>query len=102
MDNRMFDKYVADPFERCELHMNPTMYERLKNRFSDVADSATSWHGDNRNGLSSFPAQTPLAMAYIPFQQWEEPYSDERALSSGTAFSGLDKPFSAYGGDCRE
>lgn len=98
MDNQMFDKYVADPFERCELHINPTMYERLKERFSDTAQRVQI--SDRQSGLSYFPAQTPLAMAYIPFQQWEEPYTDERALSSGTAFSSLDKPFSAYGGDC--
>ncbi len=40
-----------------------------------------------------FPKKTPLAMAYIPFQQWETPYEAEVGLSRGTVFPGLDKPF---------
>ncbi|MBE6774095.1 MAG: spore coat associated protein CotJA [Ruminococcaceae bacterium] len=40
-----------------------------------------------------FPVNTALAMAYVPFQQNGEVYSCERALSRGTAFPCLDKPF---------
>lgn len=40
-----------------------------------------------------FPAETPLAMAYVPFQQWEKPYDVETGLSRGTVFPSLDKPF---------
>lgn len=40
-----------------------------------------------------FPVNTALAMAYVPFQQSGEVYSCERALSRGTAFPCLDKPF---------
>ena len=42
---------------------------------------------------SKFPSETPLAMAYVPFQKWEEPYDRETALSRGTIFPALDKPF---------
>lgn len=42
---------------------------------------------------SIFPKQTPLAMAYIPFQKWETPYEPEVGLSRGTIFPSLDKPF---------
>lgn len=42
---------------------------------------------------SEFPKDTPLAMAYVPFQKWEEPYDRETALSRGTIFPALDKPF---------
>ena len=38
----------------------------------------------------------PLAMAYIPMQKFENLYSVEEALCSGTLFKDLDKPF--YGG----
>ncbi len=100
MDNRMYDKYVSDPFERAELHMNPMMYEKIKNRYSGVA-AATAYSRNHEYGVrSSFPASTPLAMAYIPFQQWEEPYSCEKALSAGTVFASLEMPFLAYGGNC--
>ena len=40
-----------------------------------------------------FPENTPLAMAYIPFQTWEKPYEVDVALSRGTIFPSLDKPF---------
>ncbi|MFA5658795.1 MAG: spore coat associated protein CotJA [Oscillospiraceae bacterium] len=40
-----------------------------------------------------FPQYTPIAMAYVPFQQWERPYDDNVALSRGTIFPSLDKPF---------
>ena len=40
-----------------------------------------------------FPEDTPLAMAYVPFQSWEKPYDMDAALSRGTIFPSLDKPF---------
>lgn len=39
------------------------------------------------------PAEMPYAMAYVPFQQWQKPYDSEAALSRGTVFPCLDKPF---------
>ncbi|MBR5683790.1 MAG: spore coat associated protein CotJA [Ruminococcus sp.] len=45
-----------------------------------------------------FPGNTPLAMAYVPFQQWGETYDDDKALSRGTLFPPLDLPFTG-GGD---
>lgn len=43
--------------------------------------------------VGEFPPHTPLAMAYVPFQSWEEPYDRETALARGTVFPSLDKPF---------
>lgn len=40
-----------------------------------------------------FPQSTPVAMAYIPFQQFGELYPPEEAYKRGTAFPDLDKPF---------
>lgn len=40
-----------------------------------------------------FPEDTPLAMAYVPFQMWEKPYEADVALSRGTIFPSIDKPF---------
>ena len=37
--------------------------------------------------------QLPLAMAYVPMQQWGETYSAEMALTKGTIFPDLDLPF---------
>ena len=35
----------------------------------------------------------PLAMAYVPWQQWQTPYGPERGLAQGTIFSELDLAF---------
>lgn len=42
---------------------------------------------------AKFPSDTPIAMAYVPFQQWEEPYDMQTGLSRGTVFPQLDLPF---------
>ncbi len=47
----------------------------------------------------AFPECTPIAMAYIPFQDVNEIYDECKALERGTAFPCLDKPF--LGGGCR-
>lgn len=39
------------------------------------------------------PSETPLAMAYIPYQSWEEPYAENVALAAGTIFPSLNLPF---------
>lgn len=48
--------------------------------------------------LSPFPAQTPLAMAYVPFQDSIEMYDPEEGLDRGTIFPCLDKPFTGKRG----
>ena len=40
-----------------------------------------------------FPAETPVGMCYVPFQQWETPYAENVALERGTMFPSLDLPF---------
>ena len=49
--------------------------------------------------ISPFPAETPVGMAYVPYQQWEEPYDTETAFPIGTIFPALDDPFRG-GGPC--
>ncbi len=39
------------------------------------------------------PNKLSLAMAYVPFQCWEEPYAENIAITRGTIFPGLDFPF---------
>lgn len=41
----------------------------------------------------TFPAQLSLAMAYVPYQCWEEPMNESEALCAGTVFPSLVKPF---------
>ena len=35
----------------------------------------------------------PIAMAYVPIQQWQQIYEPDVALERGTAFAELDLPF---------
>lgn len=45
-------------------------------------------------------ADAPLAMAYVPFQQWECPFPLCTGLKAGTVFPGLYKPFCGKGDKC--
>lgn len=48
------------------------------------------------NSIEEFP----IAMAYVPWQKWEQPYEPEVGLNKGTIFPDLFKPFLGAGG-CR-
>lgn len=43
----------------------------------------------------------PIAMAYVPWQEFRDLYPAEKALFRGTIFEELDKPFSGKGGCCK-
>lgn len=43
--------------------------------------------------INRLPKDTPLAMAYVPFQQWENPLPMAEGFQKGTIFSELDYPF---------
>lgn len=43
----------------------------------------------------------PVAMAYVPWQQWYTVYDLEKGLACGTIFPELDKPFRGVRGGCR-
>ena len=45
--------------------------------------------------ISPLPETPVVAMAYIPYQQYKNLYPAEAALTNGTAFPELDKPFTA-------
>ena len=40
-----------------------------------------------------YPDKFPLAMTYVPWQDWNKQYEFDRALRVGTIFPELDKPF---------
>ncbi len=42
---------------------------------------------------TEFPKETPIAMLYVPFQQWRKVYEPMVGLDRGTVFEELDKPF---------
>ena len=43
----------------------------------------------------------PIAMAYVPWQEWRDLYTCEHAFHRGTVFAELDKPFKGMGGCCK-
>ncbi len=45
--------------------------------------------------------QFPVAMAYVPWQEFKNMYEPDRALQAGTIFPELDLPFWAGRGNCR-
>lgn len=42
-----------------------------------------------------------LAIAYVPWQHWNQTYELKKALQVGTIFPELDKPFLGKRGACR-
>lgn len=79
--------------------MDFSMFENMKfNSSHTPAESNRSTSQAMPENISRFPAETPLAMAYVPFQQWSELYSEEEALKSGTLFPELNLPFAPEGG----
>ncbi len=73
----------------------------LRERENDLArrsDMMTNRENICHDGNTSrFPEHTPLAMAYVPFQQWGETYSEDEALRCGTLFPELNFPFERGG-----
>ncbi len=65
--------------------------EIFMNKSSDL--SAMGFDEGCPQPEGKFPENTPIGMAYIPFQKWERPYDENIALSRGTIFPSLDKPF---------
>lgn len=43
----------------------------------------------------------PLAMAYVPWQEWCSLYEADKGFCRGTIFEELDKPFRGIGGCCK-
>lgn len=69
--------------------------EREGARRRTVSDNIT--RPDYNGDMPAFPASTPLAMAYVPFQRWGDTMSPEDALECGTLFNDLVFPFNRGG-----
>ena len=51
----------------------------------------------HQDGLSRLPDNPPIAMAYVPYQQINQFYELDKAMSAGTLFPELDLPFERGG-----
>lgn len=79
--------------------MNLNMFDNIEGLVVRERPEASAAYGNNgNNGMTSrLPKNTPLAMAYVPFQQWGEVYSDDEAFNNGTLFPELNFPFERGG-----
>ncbi|MCM1133779.1 MAG: spore coat associated protein CotJA [Ruminococcus flavefaciens] len=83
MNLNMFDTDSLIISERVNSRENPSVRQ---------SDNRT-YNGE----IPRFPSDTPLAMAYVPFQQWGDTKSPEDAFDCGTLFSDLVFPFEEVG-----
>ncbi len=74
--------------------MDFSMFENIPDAY--VTDKKKHSENTPSNSVSDgrFPERTPLAMAYVPCQQWGETYNIENGFERGTVFPELDLPFS--------
>lgn len=73
--------------------------KNLKNQEEPYVGMPISGLGHSMKQPYDCLAGLPLAMAYVPWQCWNETYKPAEALHRGTIFPELDLPFLA-GGDC--
>ncbi|MBP5431294.1 spore coat associated protein CotJA [Ruminococcus sp.] len=82
--------------------MNLDLFDNIEDMFfqerEKVSETVMSDSGNNTGSDQIFTKNVPLAMAYVPWQQWGETYGEDEALSRGTLFPQLDLPFTG-GGD---
>lgn len=68
---------------------------------SSSPEPAPAWNSGSESCPSTtagvLEQQFPVAMAYVPWQQWQTTYPPERGLIQGTIFPDLDLKF-AFGG----
>ena len=77
--------------------------KNVRDSVSDIIDSIgrdkmsgkTPASPDKDTAVQSgrFPKNTPIAMAYVPKQEWDKTYTGENGLKKGTIFPELDLPF---------
>lgn len=74
--------------------MDFSMFEnmRFSNDYQRPVNNSMASH-TVPGSMSRFPEETPLAMAYVPMQQWSEVYNEADAFDTGTLFPELNLPF---------
>ena len=56
-------------------------------------NAASDRNGPQVQDASAFPAETPIGMAYVPMQKFRTVFDTDVALTQGTIFPELDKPW---------
>ncbi|MCQ2459497.1 MAG: spore coat associated protein CotJA [Ruminococcus sp.] len=72
--------------------MNLSLFDNAEGLIMHEREKQLNAVSDNFDS-SRFPKKTPLGIAYVPFQQWGDVYSDDEGFPKGTIFPDLDFPF---------
>ena len=68
--------------------------KELRNSVTQAAETSMGCSSCRKDSsMSAFPAETPVGMAYVPYQQWKNIYEPAVGIDRGTIFEDLDKPF---------
>lgn len=90
--NEMYNNIMKNKPMNGNMNMPDDMMDKPMNGNMMMSDGMM-----NKNcmpqPIGALPKYMPIGMAYVPFQEWEKPYDDNIALSRGTIFPSLDKPF---------
>lgn len=93
-DSGMYDKLFATDTDKHPSQMDMNNHNMPNhNMMTDGNDMNHTYSMMYDCKVSPFPKETPIGMAYVPYQQWEKPYDEQVALERGTIFPSLDKPF---------
>lgn len=94
MNLNMFDNMSGYILRERENTPCPQLRPFSNRTVSGIANSDVVNGNCNPN---AFPANTPLAMAYVPVQQWKTVYNEDEAFAHGTLFPELNLPFERGG-----
>lgn len=74
--------------QEMELEFQPEMAWNHFHLFEDTPQPP------EQTGMRTpLPEETPIGMAYVPYQQWDTTFSAEEGFPKGTIFPQLYKPF---------
>ncbi len=84
---------VREPYIGMPINLNDGYDEHMWHRNGNM--NGNNNQGNNQGNM--FCQNWPIAMAYVPMQQWKTPFEDlSTALNVGTIFPELDLPLRGY------
>ena len=85
----------------CQNNMRCSRRQNMQQPISPASPSRGRRMESCPDMRNDFLEGQPLAMAYVPWQQWRDIYEPCMGFQRGTIFRELDKPFLWKGGRCR-
>lgn len=82
-----------DTFHKPNPAINPMRNQSMNTMMVDCACKTTSSNCYKEDSMNQLGSRFPLAMAYVPWQQWGDLYDIDCSLMHGTLFKDLDLEF---------